>query len=223
MAEKMIRRRKMPVQEEERQLMLFWYTVYEGNYNRVAKKVSELTGIPRSRKVVFDIAKRNNFATLSHVVRDEVNKKFYDTDTPGMGRIMKLTADMMEINEDLVRQCKLWINDNKHSKIVSLDQLLKVMQHVFKDLENVSGEKNLKGSAFHKLAEQEKMGIGLTIDQVLKDMSPDEQADLLGEVVEQQIDVILENKGETTKRGKQRKKKYDDEVAKAATRYFNPE
>ena len=213
------KKKRVPVSDEERQLMLFWYTIYEGNYNKAAKKVSEETGISRSRKVLFEVAKRHNFATLSHIVRDEVNRRFYGAETPGMGRMLKLTADLMEIDEDLLRQAKLFIQ-GRRAKIEDIDQLLKVVKHVTQDISNITGDKDIKRSAFSEISKREKPKIGLTIDQITKDMSEEDKADVLGEVVESEISTLLELRGETTERSKKKAQKEDKELRKLSEEYF---
>ena len=213
-------RRKIPVTDKERDLMLFYFTVYEGNYNKVAKIVSQETGIPRSRKVVYETAKRNNFATLSHVVRDQVNKKFFGTDTPGMGRIMKITSDVLEIEEEMLRQAKLYINGMRSTKVDNIDQVMRVLKHVTSDLMNITGDKNIKESAFYKMSDNQKNKIGLTIDEITRDMSPEERADLLGEVAENQITTILDYKGQSIKNKKLKSKRDKEDMAELVEENF---
>ena len=201
---------RKPVSYNERMRMLFWYTVFNGNYSKTALKVSEETGIKRHRKVVLDTAKRHNFATLSHVVRDEVNKQFYGSNTPGMGRIMKLAADLMEIDEDILVQCKRFFMGAGKSKIASVTEALRAIKHVTTDLENISGIKDIKNAAFHDLSEKTKPDIGLTMKQVLADLDPKEKHAILGAVVTQQIDTIVENR---TGGRSSRQKNKDDKLA----------
>ena len=40
--------------------------------------------------------------------------------------------------------------------------------------------------------------IGVTMEQVLKDMTDEEKSNIIGEVIEQQIDIILKHQGDDT-------------------------
>ena len=136
------KRKNHAVSDDERDLMLFWWTVYDGNLSKTARKVSELTGIKRSPKVVMDVSRRNNFATLSHVVRDEVNKEFYGNDTPGMGRMLKIAADLLEMDELLISDCKKYLQGfRRGTKIEDIPQLLSVLKYVSDSVNNISGKK----------------------------------------------------------------------------------
>ena len=202
------KRKNHAVSDDERDLMLFWWTVYDGNLSRTAKKVSELTGINRSPKVVMDVSRRNNFATLSHVVRDEVNKEFYGNDTPGMGRMLKIAADLLEMDELLINDCKKYLQGfRRGTKIEDIPQLLSVLKYVNSNVNNMSGKKDLKSDSFHAIAEKARPLIGVTMEQVLKDMNEDEKLNVIGEVIEQQIEIILKHQGDdTSNRIKNRKK-----------------
>lgn len=202
------RRKSKPVNSEERNRMLFWYTVFDGNYNKTAKRISEETGHKRSAKVVMDTARKFNFATLSHVVRDEVNKRFYGTDTPGMGRIMKMTADLLEIDEEILVHCKRFMKGDRTTKITDVKELLSATKQVLEELKNISGIKGIKDAAFHDLAAKTRPDITLTADQILGNLDEDERAEVLSEVVESQMTTILETRGDRS--GKRLKKKDKD-------------
>ena len=203
----MVRRQKIKVTEEERMIMLFWYTVFNGNYSQTAKRVSDEMGYQRSRKVVMDTAKRWNFATLAHVVRDEVNKRFYGSDTPGMGRITKMTADLLEIDEDLLIHCKRYLRGDSKAKIENISELLRVVNHVAKEVTNITGVSDVKKNAFAQISETMRESVGIGVDDVLQGLNEKGREEVVGRIVEQQITTILENKG---KLSDAQKKKQDD-------------
>ena len=122
-----IRAKRKPFTQGDLDVLLFWYTVYNGNYGQTTKKFNEVTGQNRSYKVILEVTKRHNFATLAHVMRDQVNKRFYESDTPGMGRILKLSADLMDIDEDLIRHCKRYLMGDSKSKIENVSELIRVL------------------------------------------------------------------------------------------------
>lgn len=215
------RMRRIPVNEEERQIMLFYYTLYEGNYSRTAKATTKKTGIPRSRKVVLETAKKYNFATLSHVLRDRVNKEFYGNDTPGMGRMLKLGADLVEIDEELLMQVKKYLGLGVgRSKIQNIKELLDVVKHVGAELSKITGDHDLKNSVLNKISQTEGPKMDLTIEEILRDMDPDQKADVLGQVIENQMNVILEYKGEQTKRTRAKRKKANKTISEMAEEAF---
>ena len=213
------KRAKNPISEEEKGIALIWYTLYDGNYNRTAKKVSEVTGIPRTRKVIYELAKRENFDVLANIVRDEVNKQYYGSDKPGMGRILKIVADVLEIEEDLMRQAKRYAQGLGSSKIRNISELLSILKHVTSDLENISGEGNIKDSAFKKLAHEQGPAIAMTLEQITKNMSAEEKDSLLTDIIDQQTAKILEFHGEETKNTKKKKKKEEKSINQAANMY----
>ena len=180
-----------PVSEKEREIMLFWYTVFDGNFNRIANKVSAITGIKRSRKVVMEVSQRFNFNVQAHVVRDQVNKKFYGDTTPGMSRIMKQVIDMLEIDENLLKHGKRFLQGDSQAKVKNITELLNVLKHVKEDAKNLTGIKDIKNTAFNQMSERIEPAISYTIDEIMRDMDANEKADLLGEVVESQVQKIL--------------------------------
>ena len=209
---------RKPITEEERDLMLLWYTFYDGNCNKTAVKISEITGHKRHRKVVYETAKKYNFDVLAHVVRDQVNQKFYGSDTPGMGRVLKLTADVLEIEEDLMLQCKRYIQ-NMPTKIGNIDQLLKVLTHVTKDLSAISGEPRVKEAAFKKIAEEEGERISVSLNQVTDNMRPEDKKAFVKDLVDQQMSKILDLKGHETENTRERARKEDEVINKSANKY----
>lgn len=199
-----VRKKYQKVTPKERNIMLFWYTALDGNYSAVARRTYQQTGIKRSRKVILETAKKHNFATLSHIVRDDVNKRLYGADTPGLGRILKLTADLMDIDEDLINHCKRYLMGDSKSKIENMTELLKVVSHVGKDITNVTGVKDIKRDAMAHISENMKEEINVSVEQVLSGLEPDEKEDVLKRIVEQQINKIMENKGEISDDQKKR-------------------
>ena len=199
------KRKRVLVSQDERMRMLFWFTVFDGNINRTAKQVTKETGIKRNRKVVFETAKKYNFATLSHVVRDEVNKRFYGSDTPGMGRVMKLAADRLEIDEELILHCKRFLMGDHRSKVKEIKELLDAMKYITADLSNMANVKDLKGTAFSQIAKKTRPEIALSMDQILASLDEDEKANVLGKVVDDEIVTILENHGQDSNKREKRK------------------
>lgn len=189
------RRRKIPVSPEERQLMLWWWTVYGGNYNKTAKKVSEITGIERSRKVVFEIAKRHNFRTMSHIVRDQVNKQLSADATPGMNRMMKLVMDLMEIDEELLSQAKTYlIGGDGKTKFTNVNEVLGALKYVTSDLENITGKKGIKSGSFEDTAAANKPEISISVQKILSELPEDERDEVVGEIIDIQTNKILDFK-----------------------------
>ena len=187
--------RKNPVTPEERQMMLFWWTVYGGNYNKTAKKVSELTGIKRSRKVVFETAKRHNFATLSHDVRDQVNKQFYGDSSPGVSRLMKMVMDLMELDEALLSHAKNYIMGGVgRTNINNMSEALNVIKHVTSDLSNITGKVDIKSDSFASILESTKPEISISVNKELDELDENERADVVGEIIDIQTARILDYK-----------------------------
>ena len=154
----------------------------------------------------MDVAKRWNFATLSHVVRDEVNKRFYSNDTPGMGRVLKLMADVFDIDEDLILHAKRFMMGDRKAKVDSVKDVILVINHVTKDMKSVTGENDIKQAAMSKIQEKTQPGISLTMDQILEGMPEDEQKEVITEAVEQQINRILNHKSDQTAGNEEKQK-----------------
>lgn len=183
--------KRIRVSPEERQMMLFWYTALNGNYSAVAKKVSSLTGIPRGRKTVMDIAKKHNFATYSHVVRDKVNKEYFGDDTPGMGRILKMAADLLEGDEELLDHALRYLRRQENTRVESVTEAIKVFQYVEKSMGNITGSSDPKKEGFRKIQEREGPAIDMTLQQILEELPEKERQDVLQDIVEQQLDKIM--------------------------------
>lgn len=189
------RRRKIPVTAEERQIMLWWWTVFGGNYNKTAKKVSEVTGIQRSRKVVFEVAKKYNFQTLSHIVRDQVNKEYYGDSSPGMTRMMKMAMDLMEMDEEILAQAKTFLKGgNGKCEIQNFTELLNGLKYVTADFENITGKKGIKKNGFEDMAEQAKPEVAISVKQILKELSEEDRMMVTGAMVDEQHARILNYK-----------------------------
>ena len=191
--------KRTPVSPKEREVMLYWYTFYEGNASRTARKVSSLTGIPRSRKVVADVAKRYNFATLSHVVRDRVNKHFFNDDTPGMGRLLKIASDMLECDEELLLEVKKFLRGDRSSKVENIKEVLDILKYTNTSLGQLSGSKDFKEESFTKIAEKEGPKLDATLQDILAEMDPNEREEFQEIIVNKQIERILKHKGEESK------------------------
>lgn len=189
------RRRKIPVTAEERQIMLFWWTVYGGNLNKTALKVSEIVGFKRDRKVVFEIAKKHNFATLSHIVRDQVNKTYYGDSSPGMNRMMKMAMDLMEMDEEIISHIKNYlVGGQGRSKITSFAEAINGLKYVTSDLENLTGKKGIKNN-FEDMAEQTQPEISISVAKVLDELDDEAKEKVIGEIIDVQTARILDYKG----------------------------
>ena len=189
------RRKKTLVSAEERQTMLFWWTVYGGNEAKTARKVSEITGIPRHRKVVHETAKKHNFATLSHLVRDQVNKKFYDDSSPGMNRLMKMAMDLMEIDEKMIDHVKNYLfGGNGSTQIKSMGEAVTTLKYITMDMESLTGKKGVKHNSFEEMAEQTQPEIGISVSKILDELTDEAKEEVIGKIIDLQTAKILDYK-----------------------------
>ena len=210
------RRKKIPVSQDERDRMLFWWTFYKGNCSKTARKVSEETGISRSRKVVFETSKRYNFATMAHIVRDDVIKQVYSTDTPGIGRIVKVSSDVMDVDEQLVDQANRFLQGYSNTKVKNIDQVIKIVEHVTKNLNVMTGSKDIQSDALEKIAEKEGPRLRYSMDEILNKLSDEERAEVLTEIANEQTMAILEMRGERSTRQKKRDRQANKRIKKQA-------
>lgn len=196
------KQQRVPVLAKEKQQMLFWYTVYKGNCNAVAKKLTQINKVKRTRKTVADIARKENFATKSHIIRDKVNKQFFGDDTPGMGRMMWLAENLLEFDEELLQDARKFMRGERGTRCESIKDCLDIVKHVNTQLSNLIGAKDFKNEAFDKLQEQEGATIELSVQEILDDLPEKERELVMGEVVDEQISKIFQYRGDNIKKGK---------------------
>ena len=189
------RRRKIPVTADERQIMLWWWTIYGGNVNKTARKVSEITGIPRHRKVVHEVAKKFNFATLSHVVRQKVHEQFNNDNTPGTNRIRSMLMDLIEIDENIVIQIKNYlIGGQGRTTFTNTAEMIAALKYITADLQNLTGKKNLKDTPFEDIVSDQKPDIEISVMQLLEELDEKEKAEVMEVLVDGQTSRILDFK-----------------------------
>ncbi len=183
------------ITKEEIHRMLFWYTVFDGNINKTAIKHSEDYGINRSRKVVGDVARRENFAVKSHLVRDQVNQHLFSASAVGGWniRMLKMALDLLDIDEKIVKNVKLWF-DGKYNKSTfdSSPEALAAIKQVTSDIANLSKNSNPKQAAFQELEQTEGKQIALSLETILGELDEEDKEELLDNLAAKERQKILE-------------------------------
>lgn len=184
------------VAQEEKEIMLFWYTALEGNISAVRKKMKAETGIDRTRKVIKQVALRENFDTKAHLVRDKVNEYFYGTSNPWMTRSIKMGLDMLEIDEAILGHVKDFFKGNNEKKrfkgpFSSSAEALAAYKQVLSDISALTNEKDPKKKAFDTMAENEKPILDVNFKTLMDELPEEEQEELKDSLVLEQRNKLL--------------------------------
>ncbi len=179
---------KKKITEEQVDDMLFWYTVYNGNYAKVG------THVGRNRKVVRDIALKHNFATKAHLMRDKVNEHLYGASNPAQARMLKMGLSLMDTEERLLEEVNAYVSNKRRTstRFRHMGDAIAVLKHVEDAIVNLTGERNIRGRTLEEVSKNTSTEYKLTVEKLLKELPEGERAGVLKELVEKERDEIIE-------------------------------
>ncbi len=179
---------KKKITEEQIDDMLFWYTVYHGNYAKVG------THVGRNRKVVRDIALKHNFATKAHLMQDKVNEHLFGVSDPAQARMLKMGLALMDTDEHLLEEVNAYVTNKRRvsTRFRHMGDAITVLKYVEESIGNLTGERNIRGRTLKEIDKNTAPGYKLTVEKLLLELPEGEREEVKKALVEKQRENIIE-------------------------------
>ena len=179
---------KKKITKEQIDTMLFWYTVYDGNYNKVGNHVG------RNRKVVRDIALKHNFVTKAHLMRDRVNEHLFGVSNPAQSRFLKMCLALMDPEAGLLEEANAYVMNKRRvsTRFRHMGDVVTVLKHVEETMVHLTGEKNIRQRTLQEISKNTSTEYKLTVANLLDELNEEDSAALRKALIQKERSKIIE-------------------------------
>ena len=176
--------------------ILFWWVFCSENSYRTAQIVSQKFNRNISRKVVHQMASREDFHIKAPFVQTAVDayKREHGTEIPEMSaeQIMLLTMgrNMLNIDWMIVKKAKDFIsgNNKRASGFNSIKEVIDALKYVDGNVASLFQKEQLRRESWDYTEEQEGGRIAVSASKILKELSKSDQYEIVNSLEEKIIE-----------------------------------
>ena len=175
--------------------ILFWWVFCKENNNRTAEIVSQQMGRKINRKVIGQMAAREDFHIKAPFVQSSVDlyKREKGLDTPEMTpeqiMLVGMGKGMLEIDHMIVRKAKDFISGirKESSGFRNIKEVVDALRYVDENVKNLFQRENLRRDAWEYTEEQEGAQIAVSATKILGSIPKTAQYEVVNDLEERII------------------------------------
>lgn len=180
--------KRKPIPEEHIERMLFWWVAFEHNTRKVARKVTEETGRKYSNKVVWQIAKREDFGAKEPFIKSKVDSLAQIEDNTGLAprtpqeiRLIDMGWDLLTFDYEAVKRAVAFVQNDTATKTPyrNMAEVITTLNFVVNSVRAMTGEEDLRKLATQEASRQLGAAISKSVIELFDNISPKEKQRIL--------------------------------------------
>ena len=180
-----------PFTQDQIDEMLFWWVFCDENSNRTSKLITDRWDRNISRKVVNQVAIRENFHVKAPFVKVAVDE-YRSVKTAGQVEVREASEiqlhemgmNILEINYLLIKKAKEYITNTgrAESKFKSVKEVIDAMRYVEENILKLIGQENMVKDAFDSTDKIEGSKLRMSASKILKELPKREENEVLNRI-----------------------------------------